>query len=47
MPAGQRPTRTVVGISWGVDEMNALTQPIQDRVLTDMQLDSVLGGVSV
>jgi hypothetical protein len=46
MPAGKRPTRTVVGISWGVDEMNALTQPIQDKVLKEMQLDSVLGGVS-
>ncbi len=46
MPAGKRPTRTVVGITWGVDEMNALTQPIQDRVLKEMQLDSVLGGVS-
>lgn len=23
MPAGQRPTRTVVSITWGVDEMNA------------------------
>lgn len=35
MPAGKRPTRTVVGITWGVDEMNAAKQPIQDRVLTD------------
>jgi hypothetical protein len=46
MPAGQRPTRTVVGISWGVDEMNRLTQPIQDKILQEMQLDGVLGGVS-
>lgn len=46
MPSGKRPTRTVVGISWGVDEINALTQPIQDRVLKEMQLESVLGGVS-
>lgn len=46
MPTGKRPTRTVVGITWGVDEINELTQPIQDRVLKEMQLDTVLGGVS-
>lgn len=46
MPAGKRPTRTVVGITWGVDEMNELTQPIQDRILKEMQLENVLGGVS-
>lgn len=46
LPAGQRPTRTVVGITWGVDEINTLTQPIQDRVLKEMQLESVLGGAS-
>lgn len=46
MPAGKRPTRTVVGITWGVDEMNAAKQPIQDRVLQEMQLDGVLAGVS-
>ena len=46
-PFGSRPTRTVVGITWGVDEINALTQPIQDRVLKEMQLETVLGGVSV
>lgn len=46
MPTGERPTRTVVGITWGVDEINDLTQPIQDRVLKEMQLDTVLGGVS-
>jgi NAD(P)-dependent dehydrogenase (short-subunit alcohol dehydrogenase family) len=46
MPAGQRPIRTVVGISWGVNEMNRLTQPIQDKILQEMQLDDVLGGVS-
>jgi len=44
--AGKRPTRTQVGISWGVDEINALTQPIQDNLLKNLQLDSVLGGVS-
>jgi len=46
MPFGKRPTRTVVGITWGVDEINELTQPIQDRVLKEMQLEQVLGGVS-
>lgn len=46
MLAGKRPTRTVVGITWGVDEMNAAKQPIQDRVLKEMQLEGVLGGVS-
>jgi NAD(P)-dependent dehydrogenase (short-subunit alcohol dehydrogenase family) len=46
LPFGSRPTRTVVGITWGVDEINDLTQPIQDRVLKEMQLDTVLGGVS-
>jgi NAD(P)-dependent dehydrogenase (short-subunit alcohol dehydrogenase family) len=46
LPFGSRPTRTVVGITWGVDEINQLTQPIQDRVLKEMQLDTVLGGVS-
>lgn len=45
-PVGKRPTRTVVGITWGVDEMNAAKQPIQDRVLKEMQLEKVLGGVS-
>jgi NAD(P)-dependent dehydrogenase (short-subunit alcohol dehydrogenase family) len=46
MPFGKRPTRTVVGITWGVDKINELTQPIQDRVLQEMQLENVLGGVS-
>lgn len=46
MPAGKRPMRTQVGISWGVDEINRLTQPIQDNMLKEMQLDGVLGGVS-
>lgn len=41
---GERPTRTVVGITWGVDEMNAFTQPRQDALLKEMQLDTVLGG---
>jgi NAD(P)-dependent dehydrogenase (short-subunit alcohol dehydrogenase family) len=46
LPFGSRPTRTVVGITWDTDEINDLTQPIQDRILKLMQLDSVLGGVS-
>lgn len=46
MPAGQRPTRTVVGITWGTDEINDLTQPIQDRILKEMQLEGVLGGTT-
>ncbi len=46
MPAGQRPVRTVVGIAWGVDEMNRRSQPIQDKILHEMQLEGVLGGVS-
>jgi NAD(P)-dependent dehydrogenase (short-subunit alcohol dehydrogenase family) len=41
---GKRPTRTVVGITWGVDEMNAFTQPRQDALLKEMQLNTVLGG---
>jgi NAD(P)-dependent dehydrogenase (short-subunit alcohol dehydrogenase family) len=46
MPAGKRPMRTQVGISWGVDEINRLTQPIQDNMLKEFQLEGVLGGVS-
>ena len=46
MPAGRRPVRTQVGISWGVDEVNRLTQPIQDQLLEEMQLDALLGGAS-
>jgi len=45
-PFGKRPTRTVVGITWGVDKINDLTQPIQDSVLKEMQLDAILGGTS-
>ena len=44
---GKRPTRTVVGITWGVDEMNAFNQPRQDALLKEMQLDAVLGGADV
>ncbi len=46
LPFGSRPTRTVVGITWGTDTINELTQPIQDNILKEMQLESVLGGVS-
>ncbi len=28
MPAGKRPSRTVVGFTWGVDEINAAKQPV-------------------
>jgi hypothetical protein len=34
----------MVGITWGVDEVNTAKQPIQDRVLREMQLEGVLGG---
>lgn len=46
MPAGSRPMRTVVGITWGVDDVNAAKQPIQDQILERMQLQGVLGGMS-
>ncbi len=46
MPAGKRPTRTVVGMTWGVDKINELTQPIQDNVLKEMQLENILAGTS-
>ena len=46
MPSMERPTRTVVGITWGVDKINEYTQPLQDDVLKEMQLENVLGGVS-
>lgn len=44
LSAGKRPTRTVVGITWGTDEINRLTQPIQDAILKEMRLDTVLSG---
>ena len=47
LPIGKRPIRNVVGITWGVDEMNSSKRPIQDRVLKEMPLEKVLGGVSV
>jgi NAD(P)-dependent dehydrogenase (short-subunit alcohol dehydrogenase family) len=45
MPQGTRPTRTVVGMTWGVDQINAQTQPLQDAILKEMHLDGVLGGL--
>lgn len=45
MPQGQRPTRTVGGITRGADEINRLTLPIQDAILKEMQLDGVLSGL--
>lgn len=46
LPFGSRPTRTVVGLTWGTDKINELTQPIQDNILKEMQLDSVFSGAS-
>lgn len=46
LPFGSRPTRTVVGLTWGTDKINEHAQPIQDNILKEMQLDSVLGGAS-
>ncbi len=46
LPFGSRPTRRVVGLTWGTDQINALTQGIQDGILKEMQLDTTLGGVS-
>jgi NAD(P)-dependent dehydrogenase (short-subunit alcohol dehydrogenase family) len=44
MASGERPVRTLVGISWGVDELNRLTQSIQDQLLKEFKLDGLLGG---
>jgi hypothetical protein len=35
-----------ISTTWGVDEMNPLTQPIQDNLLREMQLDGVLLGAN-
>ena len=43
---GSRPMRTQVGVSWGVDELNQISQPIQDSILEGLQLETHLGGVS-
>lgn len=42
----ERPTRTQVGITWGVDKINELTQPIQDNILKELGLDAALSGAS-
>ncbi|MBI1397218.1 MAG: SDR family NAD(P)-dependent oxidoreductase [Betaproteobacteria bacterium] len=39
---GTRPMRTQVGIDHGVREINRLTQPIQDSLLKELNLDTVL-----
>lgn len=39
---GTRPTRTVVGMDFGVTELNRLTQPIEDAVLAELNLAAVL-----
>lgn len=44
--SGTRPVRTQVGVSWGVDDLNRISQPIQDKVLDDLQLADHLGGKS-
>ena len=44
MPAGQRPTRSVVRMTWDVSGINRKTQQIQDMILKDLLLDTVLGG---
>ncbi|MDE0792358.1 MAG: hypothetical protein OSB08_01800 [SAR324 cluster bacterium] len=38
--------RTQVGVTWGADAIYKLTQPIQDNVLKEMQLETVLCGPS-
>lgn len=43
---GTRPIRTQVGVSWGVDELNGISQPIQDSIIEGLQLEAHLGGVS-
>ena len=40
--SGERPTRTVVGPDFGVNEINQATQPIQDAVLGALNLEAVL-----
>ena len=44
--ADKRPMRTQVWVTWGADAINKLTQPIQDNVQKEMQLETVLGGAS-
>ncbi|WP_040280035.1 SDR family oxidoreductase [Psychroserpens damuponensis] len=42
MPQGSRPTRTVVGLPFGADQVNQLTQPIQDGSLKAYQMEYLL-----
>lgn len=42
MPHGKRPTRTAIGLDNGVDELNKSFQPVQDKVISDFQLDFML-----
>lgn len=42
MEHGERPTRTPVGLINGVDKINDFFQPIQDKIITDFQLDFML-----
>lgn len=46
MPAGRRPTLSVVGIHWRVNQINAAAQPMQDAPLERMGLADILGGLS-
>jgi hypothetical protein len=34
-------------IAWGLDEMKLQPQPLQNKILHEMQLNGVLGGASV
>jgi hypothetical protein len=40
-------TENTLCIAWSIYEMNRLSQPIQDKILDEIQLNGVLGGVSV
>lgn len=42
MNHGERPTRTAVGLTNEIEKINAFAQPIQDKVITDFQLDFML-----
>ena len=38
---GNRPARLTVGMDWGATKINDLTQPIQDSLIEEYQLDTV------
>lgn len=42
MPQGSRPTRTTVGLPFGADKVNELTQPIQDGSLQAYKMEYLL-----